>query len=115
MNLKIDRIPESLAAAELSDTLSRWYAAHAAIRHLWALDGPDQLTVLVTLQPTADGDDTLPLWLAKSDEWTHDLRTRTRRAVQLRLLIADVLDDSIVELNSAVIAELSWRDCWESP
>ncbi len=69
------------------DCLTKWYAANDAIRHLWAVQEPDSIIVVfLTLEPTSDGDDALPVWFAKGHEWANELSDLTRREVQLRLL-----------------------------
>lgn len=104
--------PAQQDASDISTALARWYAAHSSVRNLWAIDYPDALTVFVRLEPTSDGDETLPVWLAKNDAWSNDLRACTNRDVQLRLIVTDVLPESYIDTGSAMIAELSWRDPW---
>jgi hypothetical protein len=99
---------------EIPATLCRWYAAHSPIRRLWALEDRDELIVFVTLEPTPDGDDTLPVWLTKSRDWANDLRARTNREVQLKLIVSGVFEKSYVNADAAMIVELSWRDSWTS-
>lgn len=97
-------------------TLASWYAAHASIRRLWAVEDEDALlSVFVTLEPTSDGDDPLPVWLAKSDDWASDLSALTHREVQLNLIVSGTSERSYVDTDAAMIAELSWRDSWISP
>ncbi|HEV8331959.1 MAG TPA: hypothetical protein VGQ22_11105 [Steroidobacteraceae bacterium] len=88
--------------------LARWYADHSSIRHLWAIEDPAALVVLVTLEPTSDGDDILPIWLANQREWASRLQLVTRREVRLRLIVADAVPDAVT------VAEVSWRDAWPS-
>lgn len=95
-------------------TLARWYAAHASIRRLWAVEAPDALIVFVSLEPTSDGNDPLPLWLAKSQDWANDLTARASREVQLKLIASGVFEESDVDPDASLVAELSWRDSWTS-
>lgn len=116
MNLAINRfLAGEQEAPELPTTLARWYAAHSSIRRLWAIEDRDALIVFVTLEPTSDGEDPLPVWLARHRDWTHDLTTRTHRQVQLQLIVSGVFEQSHANTDAAVIAELSWRDSWTSP
>lgn len=96
----------------ISTALESWYAAHESIRHLWAIENPAALMVFVRLEPTADGDDTLPVWLARNEDWAHDLRRRTNREVHLRLIVSDVFSATDEDTSSAMVAELGWRDPW---
>jgi hypothetical protein len=97
----------------VSTALERWYADHSSIRRLWAIDESDALVVFVALEPSSDGDDALPVWLANRHSWTHDLRRATERDVQLKLLVSGAFDDTDVDTGAVTIAELSWRDAWE--
>lgn len=97
----------------VSTALARWYADHSSIRRLWAVDDPDGLVVFVALEPSSDGDDALPVWLANRHSWTHDLRRATERDVQLKLFASGVIDDTDIAADAITIAELSWRDAWE--
>lgn len=116
MNLAPNRFStDEQEVTELPAALCRWYAAHSSIRRLWALEDRDELIVFVTLEPTSDGDDTLPVWLAKCRDWANDLRVCTAREVQLKLIVSGVFEKSYVNADAAMIAELSWRDSWTSP
>lgn len=97
-------------------TLARWYAVHSTVRRLWAVEDQDtRLNVFVTLEPTSDGDDMLPVWFARHHDWAIELKALTRRDVQLELVVSGVLDRALVSMDSAMIAELDWRDPWTSP
>lgn len=96
------------------DCLTKWYAANTSIRHLWAVEERESLIVVfITLEPTSDGDDALPVWFANGPVWANELRGLTRREVRLELI-----DSSDFErppaTPAATIAELSWRDPWIS-
>jgi len=97
---------------DIASALARWYAAQASIRRLWAIDDPVALIVLVTLEPTSDGDDPFPVWLAKNGDWTSDLRQVTRRDVQLKLAVSGGFDEPHVVTHAALIADVSWRESW---
>lgn len=115
MNAAIDRAPSSeQELAQLSLTLAKWYAARSSIRRLWAIDESATLLVLVSLEPTSDGDDPLPVWFAHEREWATDLRARLNRDVRLQLLASGASAPSHVSGAAAIIAELSWRDPWLS-
>lgn len=101
--------------ADIPTALASWYAAQSSIRNLWAIDSPVVLNIFVKLEPTSDGDDTLPVWFAKSRDWADDLRKRTHREVQLELIVTDVLPETHLDTDSAMIAELGWRDPWAAP
>jgi hypothetical protein len=97
---------------ELPTALAKWYAVHSSIRRLWAIEDRDALIVFVSLEPTSDGDDALPVWLARNEDWASDLASLTRREVQVRLIASGVFDRSYVGTDAITIAELSWRDSW---
>lgn len=99
--------------SNVSNALARWYANHAPIRRLWAVDEADALVVFVALEPSSDGDDALPVWLANRHNWTDDLRQAIDRDVQLKL-VSGAFETADVNAEAITIAELSWRDPWES-
>lgn len=96
-------------AHSIPAALERWYADHSSIRRLWAVEDSSALLVYITLEPSSDGDDALPVWLANQHDWANDLKHVTHRDVQLKLIASGTLD----ETYEATIAELSWRDFWE--
>lgn len=108
MNAIVDATPDVASA------LARWYADTAAIRRLWAIEDAAALVVLITLEPTSDGDDSLPVWFAKQRDWTNELSALTRRVVQLQPIVSGVVGDSYAAADAVAIAELSWRDAWIS-
>lgn len=97
---------------ELPNTLARWYAAQSSIRRLRAVEDEDALLVFIALEPTSDGDDTLPVWLARSHDWANDLRSLTRRDVRLELLASNLFEVPHVGTDAAIVAELDWRETW---
>jgi hypothetical protein len=97
-------------AAELPAVLSQWYAANPAVRRLWAVEDSFAVRIHLTLEPTLDGPDTLPVWLAHCHNWTRDLQLLTNRDVQLRLVDADVFAGSPMLMDETLLAELHWRD-----
>ncbi len=97
----------------VSDCFSRWYAANDSIRRLWAVEERDSLIVVfIAIEPTSDGDDALPVWLAKSSQWANELGELTRREVQLQLLDPSGSAQPYLPAT-ATLAELSWRDPWQ--
>src|SRR5262245_59880410 len=77
--------PQEMAA--VTDCLTKWYAANESVRHLWAIQERGSLiAVFITLEPTSDGDDALPVWFAKGHQWADELCLLTRCEVQLQLL-----------------------------
>ena len=114
MNLVNRSSPAEQEVTQIQAALAKWYAAHASIRRLWAIEDPVALNVFVTLEPTSDGDDALPVWLARKHDWTQDLKSLANREVQLSLIVSGVLEEPDVDTGAAMIAELSWRDSWVS-
>jgi len=111
MNLTVNRlVTHDHDVAELPTALAQWYGAEPSIRRLWAIEARDALIVFVALEPTSDGDDTLPVWFANNRAWTNDLKSLTQREVQLQLSVSGVLDKSDVDADAAMIVALDWRD-----
>ncbi|WP_116813409.1 hypothetical protein [Steroidobacter cummioxidans] len=109
----VNRFPtDPRQSAGMSDCFTEWYAANESIRRLWAVEDRDSLIVVfIALEPTSDGDDALPVWLAKSSQWANELAELTRRDVQLQLLNSNELEQRSVSAATTVAA-LSWRDPW---
>ncbi len=113
MSLAVNRsILEDQNVTAISSCLAKWYDAHASVRRLWAVHEGSLLAVYVSLEPTSDGDDALPVWLAMKHEWTRDLTSIIPRGVQLRFVTADVLSPSYVSGNAVIIADVNWRESW---
>lgn len=97
--------------------LTAWYGATASVRRLWAVedgsasDDPEGwLKVMLVLEPTADGNETLPVWIANARDWAQELQDRTGRPVWLELVEPPLAGDPEVELRNLLIASESWRD-----
>jgi hypothetical protein len=90
--------------------LAEWYSSHSVVRRLWALETIDAIRIVVTLEPTPDGDDTQPAWLANSSSWAQEIRLRTQRMVSLEMINDPSQIESSCDAASAWIAEISWRD-----
>jgi hypothetical protein len=84
--------------------LAHWYASHSAVRRLWAVEDSRGMQVIITLEPTHDGDDTDIAWLANSGAWVRELESHLERPVRLAL-VDEPLSEAI-----QVVAELCWRD-----
>ena len=113
----MNAVAETAPSAELdidkiSAALATWYSDHSPIRRLWATENSGALKVLVALEPTSDGDDPLPIWLANYLDWANDLQLCLKRGVQLQLALSDAFGGSYVDSNAVRIAEVSWRDSW---
>jgi hypothetical protein len=95
--------------AAASVVLAEWYAQHSAVRRLWAIKESRGMRVIIALEPTHDGDDIYPAWLANGHQWAQELEFRMNAPVEL-----EVTDEPAVEEFAAVggvlLAELSWRD-----
>jgi hypothetical protein len=92
--------------------LQKWYAAHVSIRRMWALNDALALVVFVALEPTPDGEDTLPVWFAHQSQWRSDLESLTGREVRLQLIRSGAFGEPDVDADAVTIG---WRDSWESP
>jgi hypothetical protein len=113
MNTAVNTVTsDENVVTEIGPSLARWYAAHASIRRLWAIEGPVALEILVALEPTSDGNESLPIWLANRRRWATDLQLLIRREIQLRLVVPDDRGEFYVNPDAVTVAELSWRECW---
>lgn len=100
--------PESVTADALA--LATWYAGNPAIRRIRGVEEAQRLRVIVALEPTHDGNDIYPSWLAHCHAWARDLQQLTGKAVQLELAGESPLDGIEFHADSTFVADVSWRD-----
>ena len=67
------------------------------------------MRVIVALEPTHDGDDIYPAWLANGHEWAQELEFRMDASVRLEVTDEPLLEESVAA-DGVIVAELSWRD-----
>jgi hypothetical protein len=68
------------------------------------------MRVIVTLEPTHDGDDIYPAWLANGHEWAHELQLRMDMPVQLEVMDAPFPAEPAAGVDGVLVAALFWRD-----
>ncbi|AGU53455.1 hypothetical protein VAPA_2c08990 [Variovorax paradoxus B4] len=95
-----------------SSALARWYAEQPAVRRLWAIRATDDpmLRVIVLLEPSPDGDEISPAWMAHGSRWARDLRERLAGAVQLERIDGPLPEEFEIDGEGAVLSALCWRD-----
>lgn len=94
----------------VSNALAGWYAAHSTVRRLWAIENSEGVRVIVALEPTHHGDDTLPVWLANCDAWAIDLQVHLQRPVLLEQTDDPSLQEIQIDAEDVIVADLCWRD-----
>lgn len=94
----------------LTQKLAEWYSQQPVIRRLAAVDSPSGVALFVTLDPTADGADSLPIWLSHQGRWTRDLRAIANRDVRLTLSTPALIEYELFNPARGVIADICWRD-----
>jgi hypothetical protein len=113
MRLSLAASPEaSEPRCATSGALAHWYAEQPAVRRLWAVQATDEpmLRVIVMLEPSLDGDEISPAWMAHGSRWARDLRERLAGAVQLERIDGPLPDEFEIDGEGAVLAALCWRD-----
>ena len=111
MKLSLDptaMVPSHVTAQ--AEALAEWYDAHPTVRRLWAVKDAKSLSVILTLEPTMDGDDTYPAWFACSHGWAREIQSIAGSAVRLKLLDEPAGCDFEVDLEGEIVAAISWRD-----
>ncbi|MDP9920716.1 hypothetical protein J2W24_006398 [Variovorax boronicumulans] len=95
-----------------SSALARWYAEQPAVRRLWAIQAGDEpmLRVIVMLEPSLDGDEISPAWMAHGSRWARDLRERLTGAVQLERIDGPLPHEFEIDGEGTVLSALCWRD-----
>ena len=118
MNIPLHPFLDTMRHASTAAALSRWYDERPGVVRLWAIQ-PDlpagastlsPLHVLLLLEPSADGDEIAPAWVARAATWSRELEQRLSRAVQLECLDIPVGDDIEVDAEGTLLASLCWRD-----
>jgi hypothetical protein len=110
-NLILDPSPnDGRADTAAFMSLATWYAAHSAVRRLWAIRDLQRMRVIVALEPTHDGDDIYPAWLANGHEWAHELQLLMEGPVQLEVMDKPFLGEFAAGVDGVLVAELFWRD-----
>ena len=104
-----------MAVSAASAALAKWYAAHSAVRRLWAIQEAARLRVIVTLEPTHDGDEVYPAWLANGGDWAHELQSRMDGPVQLEVMDEPFPAEFAAGIDGVLVAELFWRDPSAAP
>ena len=103
-----DVIPRHVTAE--AEALADWYDAHPTIRRLWAFRDLQLLSVILTVEPTMDGDDTYPAWFACSRGWTHEIQAIAGGSVKLELLDEPSVNEFEIDVEGEIVAAISWRD-----
>lgn len=68
------------------------------------------MRVIVMLEPTHDGDDIYPAWLANGHDWARDLQLRIAGPVQLEVVDEPFAAQFAPGVHGVLVAELVWRD-----
>ena len=87
-----------------------WYDAHPVVRRLWAVQEPQALRVILSLEPTMDNGDIAPVWLAHSSAWEREMRCFTGAAVRLEFVDEPLMNEIEIDASGEIIAAFSWRD-----
>ncbi|WP_253278180.1 hypothetical protein [Variovorax paradoxus] len=105
-------LPSREQGCATSSALARWYAEHPTVRRLWAIRPVDEsmLRVIVMLEPSLDGDEISPAWMAHGSRWLRDLRERLAGAVQLERIDGPLPDEFEIDGEGVVLSALCWRD-----
>lgn len=98
-----------------SATLRTWYDGNPEIRRLWAIkpDGTadeSALRVIVMLEPSADGNETSPTWMAHGASWARELRERLAGEVELERIDGPLPEEFEIDGDGVVLSTLYWRD-----
>jgi hypothetical protein len=64
----------------VEDAVAQWAARNPKIKRAWMLGDAE---VAVEIQPVADSEETIAVWLAKAEHWRSQLRSRLGPQVEL--------------------------------
>jgi hypothetical protein len=94
----------------VQEAVAEWAAADPKIKRAWVLcDGaadpqPEDLEIAVEIQPVADSEETLAVWLWKGEQWRSQLRARIGPNVKLEWVDPDRDDPALgKELEQAKV------------
>ena len=109
LNLSLEAPQHGCAS---SGALARWYEEQAGVRRLWAIRPTDDtaLRVIVMLEPSLDGDEISPAWMAHGSRWARELREQLNAAVQLERIDGPLPDEFEIDGDGVVLSALCWRD-----
>jgi hypothetical protein len=93
-----------------AEALADWYDAHPTVRRLWAIRDAQALSVILTLEPTVDNNDTYPAWFACNRGWALEIQSFTEATVKLELIEEPTTDEFEIGIDGELVAVLSWRD-----
>jgi hypothetical protein len=63
----------------MHQALAEWAATRPRIRRIWDIGG----CVALELQPVADSEETLAVWMANAERWREELQTRIDPGIEL--------------------------------
>jgi len=91
--------------------LAHWYDSHPSVLRLWATQPARTgaaLRVILLLQPSPDGDETSPAWMANGGSWAQQLQGRLCCPVQLECIEGSFANEP--DTVDGLVAVLAWRD-----
>ena len=116
MKLSLDpSVTERRNSTAESLALAAWYDSQPLVRRLWGIKDAERLRVIVAVEPTHDGDDIYPVWLANSQAWADELHLYTGSSVHLELLDESPFDGIEFDAESVIVADFFWRDATLTP
>jgi predicted nucleotidyltransferase len=74
------------------EAIAAWAGTHDKVRRVWVVGSrargtarpESDLDIAVELEPTPDGDETLPEWVANAEAWRDELQQRVEPKVDLQ-------------------------------
>ena len=99
----------SRVESELRKTIVSWAETTPRIRRVWALGSSakasthadDGVNLAIEVEPVADSEETISVWIANGEKWRSQLQQRAGRAINLEWLDPDGSTPAIKQaLNS---------------
>jgi hypothetical protein len=116
MKLRLDVSPIEAHPSEVA--LRGWYASHPVVRRLWVIEkatnGEQANTtrVIVAIEPTLDGDETSPTWIANGHAWARELDACMGHRITLEMLERPLQDEMEIDGEGRLVAVQSWRESY---
>ena len=83
-----------------TETIARWAAENPKVRRVWILGKAREprLDLAIEIEPVADSEEALAVWMAHADEWRAALRERVSAAVEVSWIDANGATRGIPEV-----------------
>jgi hypothetical protein len=109
-----EEVPEGVN--RIRSVAAEWYAQNPDVLRLWLYESVDSpaadVSVVLAIAPTCDGNEVAPIWLARCHDWQRQLEVRLSKTVHLDWFNAELEPVPSGELEAPTrvcLASVAWR------